>query len=204
MIPPPVVNESKLQLAPQPLRKTDDALLAIRKRNPDWQRFSFPAGYSGCTTFGGDLWCAAFVVAQQVGDLEGNAPTWELWFRTVLKPAKYPAFTKQEVGNIARQYRFFHWHLAFPHVFETGGLMLMLGNPPGYTEPRMRRSSFQHTEPPVFEVQSEARARGHDRRTGLRLLRYQRRGCESKNAVATAFFSLESGRYSTVCAGEPR
>ena len=35
-----------------------------------------------------------------------------------------------EVNQLAEQYRFFHWHLAFPQVFDKGGFACILGNPP--------------------------------------------------------------------------
>lgn len=35
-----------------------------------------------------------------------------------------------EVNQLASQYRFFHWHLAFPQVFDEGGFACILGNPP--------------------------------------------------------------------------
>ncbi len=38
----------------------------------------------------------------------------------------------EEVFNLAQEYKFFHWHLAFPEVFakEKGGFDVVLGNPP--------------------------------------------------------------------------
>lgn len=41
-----------------------------------------------------------------------------------------PAYLQTEVEALARQYRFFHWHLAFPQVFCQGGFACILGNPP--------------------------------------------------------------------------
>ena len=41
-----------------------------------------------------------------------------------------PADLQTEVEALARQYRFFHWHLAFPQVFDQGGFACILGNPP--------------------------------------------------------------------------
>jgi N-6 DNA Methylase len=41
-----------------------------------------------------------------------------------------PADLQPEVEGLGRQYRFFHWHLAFPQVFNNGGFDCMLGNPP--------------------------------------------------------------------------
>ncbi len=41
-----------------------------------------------------------------------------------------PADLQTEVEALASQYRFFHWHLAFPQVFDQGGFACILGNPP--------------------------------------------------------------------------
>jgi hypothetical protein len=41
-----------------------------------------------------------------------------------------PEELESEVTQLAEQYRFFHWHLAFPQVFAQGGFDCILGNPP--------------------------------------------------------------------------
>lgn len=41
-----------------------------------------------------------------------------------------PAELESKADHLARHYNFFHWHLAFPRVFEQGGFDCMLGNPP--------------------------------------------------------------------------
>lgn len=41
-----------------------------------------------------------------------------------------PEPLEKEVAQLASQYRFFHWHLAFPQVFDQGGFACILGNPP--------------------------------------------------------------------------
>lgn len=41
-----------------------------------------------------------------------------------------PGDLQSEVEALAHQYRFFHWHLAFPQIFKKGGFDCLLGNPP--------------------------------------------------------------------------
>jgi hypothetical protein len=41
-----------------------------------------------------------------------------------------PDDLEDEVNQLAQQYRFFHWHIAFPQVFDQGGFDCILGNPP--------------------------------------------------------------------------
>jgi len=77
-----------------------------------------------------DLWTAAFFVSLQKGQ---TIPT-TLHVRQALKnPKSVPTELKQLAKELAIKYRFFHWHLAFPEVFEKdgkGGFDVMLGNPP--------------------------------------------------------------------------
>jgi hypothetical protein len=91
-----------------------------------------------------DAWCAAFVqprnertrttaITQAVLErLASGEQTLEL------------AQAEEDIERIARQYRFFHWHIEFPHVFRTGdgahdvdpqtgwegGFICVIGNPP--------------------------------------------------------------------------
>jgi len=41
-----------------------------------------------------------------------------------------PENLESEVAQLAEKYHFFHWHLAFPQVFDKGGFDCILGNPP--------------------------------------------------------------------------
>jgi len=80
--------------------------------------------------FVADAWCAAFVWPKQPGELTNAAPTNELWRQLRDGQGKAPALTTKTVGELADQYRFFHWHLQFPQVFSKGGFDAVLGNPP--------------------------------------------------------------------------
>src|SRR5581483_5526331 len=90
-----------------------------------------------------DAWCAAFVWRKT-----GDAPppvTEDVLRRLESDPRRVPAETIAEVERLAAQYRFLHWHLAFPDVFLlprrgeepadtqagwNGGFDVVLGNPP--------------------------------------------------------------------------
>jgi len=80
--------------------------------------------------FVADAWCAAFVWPKQSGELTDAAPTNDLWRQLRDSQGKAPALTMKTVGELADQYRFFHWHLQFPQVFAKGGFDVVLGNPP--------------------------------------------------------------------------
>ncbi|WP_322489061.1 Eco57I restriction-modification methylase domain-containing protein [Chloroflexus sp.] len=91
-----------------------------------------------------DLWCAALVWPKVRTDTLPYPITEEVFRRAELNPYDLPHWLRAEVERLARQYRFFHWHLAFPDVFRpcapddpaggphgwTGGFGVVLGNPP--------------------------------------------------------------------------
>lgn len=93
-----------------------------------------------------DAWCAAFVWVKR-RDGERPYPITEETFRKIEEsPFHCPPWMEQEIRRLAAQYRFFHWHLAFPDVFLPrgageeapgnehtgwrGGFDVVLGNPP--------------------------------------------------------------------------
>lgn len=77
-----------------------------------------------------DAWCAAFVWPKQAGELAEAAPTAEAWRGIRDSQSLATTLTSLTVGALAAEYRFFHWHLQFPHVFARGGFDIVLGNPP--------------------------------------------------------------------------
>ena len=90
-----------------------------------------------------DTWCAAFFWKKT---REFDYPITEEVFRRIERtPHWCPDWMKKEVQRLAEQFRFFHWHLAFPDVFRvparaarpeneqtgwSGGFDCVLGNPP--------------------------------------------------------------------------
>jgi hypothetical protein len=82
--------------------------------------------------FVADAWCAAFVWPKPSGGgpLVEAAPTMALWRDLRDGKGVPPELTVKMVEELAEQYHFFHWHLAFPTVFAKGGFDVVLGNPP--------------------------------------------------------------------------
>ena len=77
-----------------------------------------------------DAWCAAFVQPRPAGRDPAECITTDT-LRGLETDAEALAPTQRdEVERLARDYQFFHWHLAFPEVFEKGGFDCVLGNPP--------------------------------------------------------------------------
>lgn len=88
-----------------------------------------------------DAWSAAFVWRKA----EGAVPAiTQAKFEQLLKdPDALDASQRAEVERLAAEYRFFHWHLEFPHLFPpasggsvndvtgwAGGFSVVIGNPP--------------------------------------------------------------------------
>ncbi|MFH1465605.1 MAG: N-6 DNA methylase [Pseudomonadota bacterium] len=118
----------------------DDSLEAVRAKESAWRRLQSSPEHKDAL-LQADLWCSAFVWPKQP-DHEAAAPTHELFQRVRRDAAACPTDTRQEVRRLARDYGFFHWHLAFPAVFTPvrgaagavtgweGGFDVVLGNPP--------------------------------------------------------------------------
>ncbi len=104
---------------------------ALAKKESRWSEIQ-ESGAFRHQKFVADAWCAAFVWPKPDGGgpvVEG-APTSALWRDIRDGRGTPPAATVQTVHELATQYHFFHWHLAFPTVFARGGFDVVLGNPP--------------------------------------------------------------------------
>lgn len=98
-----------------------------------------------------DAWCAAFVqpktrkVGPQLADSEtsGQGITHDTLRRIAEDPDTVTKTVIEQIRQLARKYRFFHWHLEFPGIFTVpadgsadpitgwnGGFSCVLGNPP--------------------------------------------------------------------------
>jgi hypothetical protein len=113
------------QLARALERRNRRGVPSLDPASPDASPVALPARQKQLA----DAWCAAFVWPRVPADLDA-APTNELWLPAWRAGAELPRATQQAVAELAARYRFFHWHLEFPHVFARGGFDLVLGNPP--------------------------------------------------------------------------
>ena len=93
--------------------------------------------------FWADSWCAAFVWHKDLNRIEFI--TDDVFRRIEQNPNTVPRTIQDEVKRLSDEYKFFHWHLAFPGVFRipksgeraenaqmgwSGGFDVVLGNPP--------------------------------------------------------------------------
>ncbi|MCK6588300.1 MAG: N-6 DNA methylase [Polyangiaceae bacterium] len=148
----------------------DDDISAIRKKEQDWDQLMASEDYRKAM-FLADAWCAAFVWPKQKGALEDGAISDDLWHRMEKNPIVVPEVTRREVNRIARDYSFFHWHLAFPQVFfanneagqlgdETtgwvGGFDVVLGNPPWEQTELKEKEWFAERSPSIVAASTGA------------------------------------------------
>jgi hypothetical protein len=105
-----------------------------------------------------DTWCAAFVWPKQPGPLVDAAPTSEVWWQLRNRPKNASPMTVKKTAELAKQYQFFHWHLAFPQVFARGGFDVVLGNPP-WERVKLQELEFFATRSATIFAASNADAR---------------------------------------------
>ncbi|MBN1174072.1 MAG: N-6 DNA methylase [Micromonosporaceae bacterium] len=118
-----------------------------------------------------DAWCAAFMWHKSK---DAPPPVTDEVFRALRDPAGAAASqaTHDEIVRLSREYRFFHWHLAFPHIFSVsdngresvdpttgwnGGFSCVLGNPPWDELAFDEREYFGVIEPSIAALTGAAR-----------------------------------------------
>jgi hypothetical protein len=116
-----------------------------------------------------DAWCAAFVWPKPafrdrnpgertdpVPPVITAAPTNDVW-RQLRDGQGSPSVVMVEtVEQLAREYRFFHWHLQFPQVFARGGFDVVLGNPPWEHVELKELEWFASRNPTIAAAQNAA------------------------------------------------
>lgn len=118
-----------------------------------------------------DTWCAAFVWKKDESDLGRLCPT-ERAFRSIEdNPQSVNIHVKAEVERLSGEYQFFHWHLAYPDVFQlpedvdlagnpttswNGGFDVVLGNPPWEHVELKEKEWFEERAPDIANARTGA------------------------------------------------
>ena len=156
---------------------------------------------------------------KKAGPLEPRVTITEKVFRTIEQnPHKAPYGTREEIKRLARHYRFFHWHIAFPNVFQvpgpdeepddpqmgwSGGFDLVLGNPPWDSMSPDAKEFFSTYDPLVRFQDREGQARIIDCLLENPVIaREWQTYCRDLYAQAHLF--KESGRFPPFCPRQPR
>ncbi len=119
----------------------DDTPAGVREKAERYRRLVRSEGYRRSKLVA-DAWCAAFVWRKT--RQKEIALTHDVFLKLANDPGALPVSILEEIGQFARYYGFFHWHLAFPDIFRaegngnrveheagwSGGFDVVLGNPP--------------------------------------------------------------------------
>lgn len=103
-----------------------------------------------------DFWTAAFFIKKDNHDLK-QYPTNKV-LKAIEENEQVDEELVQTVKNLANQYRFFHWHLEYPEVFEKGGFDCILGNPP-WEKLQAEEVKFFSTRDTVISTQESTKKR---------------------------------------------
>jgi hypothetical protein len=136
---------------------TDADAAELARKEAKWEGILGSVEYRQ-QKFVADAWCAAFVWPKQPGPHAEVAPTNELWRQLRDRQGQAPELTRRTVGELAGQYRFFHWHLQFPQVFAKGGFDVVLGNPP-WERVKLQEQEFFASRSPETANAANAAAR---------------------------------------------
>ena len=151
----------------------DDTIAGVHAKEQRYAELVRSSSYES-TKLWADAWCAAFVIRKErVPDLTPRVELTERVFRAIEEnPHQVPKGTKDEVARLARQYQFFHWHLAFPDVFRPldtiddsdmlgwrGGFDVVLGNPPWERIKLQEQEWFAERRPEIAKAPNAAARR---------------------------------------------
>lgn len=140
-----------------------------------------------------DTWTAAFFI--QKDDLHKKYPT-NITLQNIKQGHPIAEDLESEILALARKYRFFHWHLEFPEVFDKGGFDCILGNPP------WERIKLQEKE--FFSSKDVAIAKAPTKAVRTKLIKnistnnphlYEEFQIEKANSEKSALFLTKSGRF---------
>lgn len=150
----------------------DDRLEDVQAKEQKYAELVHSTGYE----FGrqlADAWCAAFVWKKcppAAGGFDYPITT-EVIQRLERNPHDAPKWMRDEIKRLAGQYQFFHWHLAFPDVFQVppagqkleneicgwnGGFDVILGNPPWEKIKLQEQEWFAELRPDISNAPNAA------------------------------------------------
>lgn len=187
-----------------------DNVEQIRTKEQRYAELVSEAGYRSSGQFLADLWCAAFVW-KKTKEFD-DAITEDIFRRVERNPHDIAPWMYEEIRRLAQQYQFFHWHLAFPDVFQplsrgperpenattgwTGGFDVVLGNPPWERIKLQEQEWFAQRRPDIAQARNTAeRRRLIDRLTEQDPALHRAFLEDRRKAEGESHFVRNSGRY---------
>ena len=120
-------------------------LATLRVRADAWRKLESSLDLKAAKLLA-DAWCAAFVQPKTGAQSSGHGITYATLRNLSESPQTVSDNVIRQIRELARQYRFFHWHLEFPGIFTvggadtqdattswSGGFSCVIGNPPWET-----------------------------------------------------------------------
>jgi len=187
---------------------SNDAISEIRKKHLHYQEIVESPEYRRLK-FEADAWCAAFVWRKT----KGVPPAITNSAYEVLRkmPDSVSEEVRREVDRLADQYKFFHWHLAFPDVFKppiyggqpentamgwSGGFDVVLGNPPWERVKIEEKEWFASRRPEIVNAPTAAvRKQMIEELKQTDRWLYKHFAKDSRQADGESHFIMDSGRY---------
>lgn len=108
----------------------------------------------------------------------------------------------RSVRSIAKEHRFFHWHLAFPDVFENGGFDVLLGNPPWDVSQLSETEYFSSRMPSIATLKGAKRKAAIEELRDTSPLLWQRYQTDKRGIEAGNQFFRVSDRFPLTAVGK--
>jgi hypothetical protein len=141
----------------------EETTVDVKAKQKRYEEFIRSSGYLYGRLLA-DAWCASFVW-RKIEDENAPCPVTESVFRSIEKnPHTISKAQQEEIVRLAKEYQFFHWHLAFPDVFQVmfseskttngsrgwkGGFDVVLSNPPWDRVKIEERAWFERRAPHI-------------------------------------------------------
>ena len=129
---------------------------ALAEKQQEWKALLASDAYAH-EKLVADAWCAAFLWPKdKPGPVVEAAPTTAAWLALRNEDPRLSPALFDTTRRIAEEYGFFHWELAFPHVFSRGGFDVVLGNPPWERVKLQEQEFFARREPEIAAARNAA------------------------------------------------
>ncbi|BBZ79500.1 hypothetical protein MANY_48370 [Mycolicibacterium anyangense] len=185
------------------------SVAALRARADAWRRLETDPDLVAAKLVA-DAWCAAFVQPKTGATTSGQGITHATVRALAETPESVPDTLIDQINTLARQYRFFHWHLEFPGIFTvpddgsadadtgwTGGFSCVVGNPPWERVKIQDKEFFGNAGRPDIEGAATAAVRKKmiDKLVDDDPDLHRAYLAALRQSDATAHLLLKSGRY---------
>lgn len=127
---------------------SEDDFQAVQKKATRWFELVESDAFRDAV-FAADTWCAAFVAFKNEG---ATRITDEEFCIARDNPVDTRPEVRSAVQDLASEYAFLHWHLAFPLVMAKGGFDLVVGNPPWEKVKLSEKEFFASRAPEIADL----------------------------------------------------